>query len=182
MITVDAPISFLLGTGLVLASTQRDNLSLEKVFYKGLILQSCILSPVIIFFMLRFPDWEWNYLFNAQEFFFGEGRERVGASSIALILALLNLTYIAGFKLGETLLAQQNNKALKIIIGLTFIGILLTMLGMLEQTLHVGPLAEYKNKTAGLIFLNIDFLIAQTGAGILLGLGFFLVLKEPAIK
>jgi hypothetical protein len=182
MITVDAPISFLLGSGLVLAVSQKDNIDIKETFYKGLILQTCVLSPVIIFFMLRFPDWEWNYLFDAQAFFFGEGRSRVGATSLALILALLNLTYIIGFKLGESLLEQQKTKALKIIIAATVSGILLTMLAMLEQTLHVGTLAEFENKTAGLIFFNIDFLIAQTGAGMLLGIGFFLVLKSPGKK
>lgn len=179
MITIDAPISFLLGAGLALAAKNK-NKNYEQVFLKGFILQSCVLSPVILFFMLRFPDWEWNYLFNAQQFFFGSENIGLGAATIALIIALLNLTYILGFQLAKKLLENNHKRQLVMILGGTLTLVLLIMLMMFEQTLYVGTLAEFKSKSAPLIFVTRDFLIAQTVAIILLAAGFSLILKTSS--
>jgi hypothetical protein len=177
MITIDAPISFLLGSGLAYAASRQDKADFDAIFLKGLVLQACVLSPVILFFMLRFPDWEWNYMFDARQFFFGEGRLSIGAASIALILSLLNLTYIIGFKLSTKLIKLE--KAQQVLYMLGGVGTLIAViiLAMLDQTLHIGTLAEYQNQTAGLIFFNIDFLLAQAGAGVLLTIGFVLTLR-----
>jgi hypothetical protein len=177
MITIDAPISFLLGTGLALAASKKEPEARKEVFLKGFILQSCVLTPMILFFMLRFPDWEWNYFFNAQEFFFSQENISLGAASISILLALISASYLLGFKLATHLIDQKSQKRLMVIMGSTVGGILLIMLILIEQTLHVGTLAEFENKTAGLIFLNRDFLIAQVGAVILLGGGIFFILK-----
>jgi hypothetical protein len=179
MITIDAPISFLLGAGLALAGNNKKK-DYEQVFLKGFILQSCVLSPVILFFMLRFPDWEWNYLFNAQKFFFGADNPGLGAATIALIIALLNLTYIFGFHFAKKLLEANKKNQLVLILG-AVVGLVLTiMLVMFEQTLHVGTLAEFKSKSAPLIFVTRDFLLAQTAAVIMLTVGFTLILKTSS--
>lgn len=177
MITIDAPISFLLGTGLALASSKQKSADRGNVFYKGFILQSCILSPVILFFMLRFPDWEWNYFFDAQRFFLGPDNISIGATSIAILLALLNASYILGFKLASTLIDSNKVKILASIIVGTSALIVIIMLALLDQTLHIGTLAEFQAQSAGLIFLNRDFLIAQAGAVFLLTAGFLTILK-----
>ena len=129
--------------------------------------------------MIRFPDWEWNYMFDAKTFFFGEGRAAVGATSLAIILALLNLTYVAGFKLADSLLQAGKQKQLLIMLGAVLGVIGVIMLIMLKQTLHIGTLAEFESDTAGLIFGNRDFLMAQGSAVILLTVGFLWVLKKP---
>lgn len=178
MITIDAPISFLLGAGLALASAKKESSNRNDIFHKGFILQSCVLSPVILFFMLRFPDWEWNYFFNAQEFFFGSENISIGALSIAILLALLNASYLLGFKIASSLIDKNKKKAVVSIIAATTASILLIMLLLLEQTLHIGTLAEFQNQEAGLIFFNRDFLIAQAGAGIVLTAGFLAIIKS----
>ncbi len=178
MITVDAPISFLLGSGLALAASRKEGSDFQSVFTQGFILQSCVLSPVILFFMLRFPDWEWNYLFDAKTFFFGEENLSAGAASIALLIAILNATYLLGFKLSESLIKQNKDRLVAGIIGGTAASILIIMLIMLDQTLHIGTLAEFNQGRAQLIFTNTDFLIAQAGAGIVLGIGFFIILSK----
>lgn len=177
MITIDAPISFLLGAGLAYAGSKKNNPDYSAIFHKGFILQTCILTPVILFFMLRFPDWEWNYLFDAQAFFFGEDNKGLGAASIAAIAGLLNLTYIVGFTLARKLIEQGKQKRLlQLLLGTTAL-VIIIMLLMLEQTLHIGTLEEFNKGEAGLIFFNRDFLLAQSGAGVLLALGIFLSLK-----
>lgn len=178
MITIDAPISFLLGSGLAYAAAKKQNSNRDEVFLKGFILQSCVLSPVILFFMIRFADWEWNYLFNANEFFFGKDNLGIGATSIAILIALLNATYILGFKFSSKLIEQGKEKQVVTMLAGTLALIALIMLIMFKQTLHIGTLAEFQNGEAGLIFLNIEFLLAQTGAVVLLGLGFFYTMKS----
>jgi len=178
MITIDAPISFLLGSGLAYAASKKENPDMPGVFFKGFILQTCVLTPVILFFMLRFADWEWNYMFNAQAFFFGEENPGLGATAIAVIAGLLNLTYILGFKFAEKATEQGKDKQVLMVLGGTGAAVLVTMLIMVDQTLHIGTLAEFNNGEAGLIFLNPSFLIAQTSAGILLAVGIFLSLKS----
>ncbi len=178
MITIDAPISFLLGSGLAYAASKKSNTNKNDVFLKGFILQSCVLSPVILFFMIRFADWEWNYLFNAHDFFFGRENLGIGATSIAVLIALLNATYILGFKLAVKLIDQGKEKQLLMMLAGTLGLVAIIMLIMLKETLHIGTLLEFQNEEAGLIFLNIEFLLAQTGAVILLGLGFMYTLKS----
>ncbi len=181
MITVDAPISFLLGSGIVYVAA-RKGIDHQTLFAKAFILQTVILSPVILFFMIRFPDWEWNYLFDAQTFFFGEGRAVVGATWLAIIMALLNLTFIAGFKLAGWLVDSKQHKQLLFLLAgiLSLIG--LTMLAMLQRALYIGTLEEFQTGQAQLIFVTRDFLLAQGIAVILLSLGFFQVVKKDTAK
>lgn len=179
MITIDAPISFLLGTGIALATISADSTKqqIQQNLLYGFILQSCILSPIILFFMLRFPDWEWNYLFNAKQFFFSEQSLSLGAASIALIMAILNATYLLGFKLSEHFLLNNKKNTVIAIISATLISVLAIMAIMFKQTLNIGSLAEFQAETTTLIFMNTDFLIAQTSAGVLLAIGFIIIMK-----
>lgn len=179
MITIDAPISFLLGAGLAMAGNNKSK-SYNEIFLKGLILQSCVLSPVILFFMLRFPDWEWNYMFNAQAFFFKPDNIGIGAATIAVIMALLNATYILGFQFAQKLLSKDMKRQLNTLLISVSVLILVIMGLMFEQTLYVGTLAEFESQSASLIFMTRDFLIAQTAAGVLLASGFSLILKTSA--
>lgn len=170
MITVDGPISFLVGGGIALACRKRAGAGVidrDRTLLRGMLLQSLVLTPVILFFMVRYPDWEWNYLFDARAFFFDDGIG-VGAPLLALIAAAITASHWLGFRVVEALLQTGRIR----IAGqlLVTVGILVgaVMAWMWEQTLWVGTLAEWQAGEATLIFLEPGFLAAQTVAGLLL--------------
>ena len=179
MITIDAPISLLVGAGLALATRDSETHTIKDrnaTFLKGLAMQSIILSPVILFFMIRFPDWEWNYMFNAREFFFGDGNSAVGVAVLATVMALLNISFIAGFMLAEKLIQKQKLMGVFALLGVASALIVGLILSMLDQTINLGTLAEYQAGAASFILTNVEFLGAQAIAGTLLVIAFGLTI------
>ena len=179
MITVDAPISFFVGGAIALAcrSATGDKIrDRDKTLFHGFILQTVVLTPVILFFMLRFPDWEWNYFFDAKKFFFSEDSS-LGIWIISLVIAIMNLSYLLGFYVTETMI--HKNQFVQPLVLLISVLLLMggIMLSMIDQTLHIGTLAEYNNGDATLIFLSPAFLFAQTMAIILIAMGFKWIIR-----
>lgn len=170
MITIDGPISFLVGAGIA-AACRRDDGSVrdrDRTLLRGLALQSLILTPIILFFMIRFPDWEWNYLFDAEAFFFRD-HPRLAPLLLALIASALTASYLLGFAVAERLMRGGRTKAVIALLAGTGGLVGLIMAVMWKQTLFIGTRAEWLAGEAPLIFTVPDFLIAQTAAGVLLG-------------
>lgn len=168
MITIDGPISFLVGAGIAAACRRNDSvLDRDRTLLRGLVLQSLVLTPIILFFMIRFPDWEWNYLFDAKSFFFRD-HPRLAPLLLALIASVLTASYLIGFVVAERLMRGGRTKAVIALLAGTGGLVGLIMAVMWKQTLFIGTRAEWLANEAPLIFTVPDFLIAQTAAGILL--------------
>lgn len=170
MITIDGPISFLVGAGIA-AACRRDDGTIadrDRTLMRGLVVQSLILTPIILFFMVRFPDWEWNYMFDAEAFFFRDN-PRLAPLLLAMIVSALTATYMLGFWAAEKLMARGGLKAVIALLAGTGALVGLTMALMWKQTLFIGRRAEWLAGDAPLIFTVPDFLMAQTAAGALLG-------------
>ncbi|MBV1873773.1 MAG: hypothetical protein KUG80_03275 [Gammaproteobacteria bacterium] len=109
MITVGGPISFLIGGAVAYAcrSATGDKVrDRDRTLTNGLILQSVVLTPVILFFMLRFPDWGWDYMANAQALFLDDN-PGFGIMLTAVIVAVMNLSYLLGFHVTESMIKKS---------------------------------------------------------------------------
>ena len=184
MITIDAPISFLVGAGLALAAQDKENSTIydrDNTLLKGLAMQAIILTPVIMFFMVRFPDWEWNYMFNAKTFFFSDNNG-IGAAILALIMAAITLSFIVGFVLTEKMIKKQSTTGVYIIFGAAAALIVGLMAFMYQQTSYVGNLAEYQSGNATLLLVHKEFIAAQVTAGALLIPSFIWIVTSAKAK
>lgn len=180
MITIDAPISFLVGASIAVARRNEEGTAVQhrdRVLAKGLLFQSTILSPIILFFMSRFPDWEWNYFFDARAFFF-ESEGSLGFAALALVVALVNASFWVGFRCAEWLMAQGKlDVAKKVVIG-TGVLILGTMAVLYNQSLHVGTYDEFEHGSAGLMFTHLEFVTILVVAGTLIAIGLGWLLRS----
>lgn len=170
MITVDAPISFVVGGAIALACKEREAPRIRdrnRLLYRGMLFQSTILTPVILYFMLRFPDWEWNYMFDAGTFFFGGGQPTLAFAILCVGVALINLSFFLGFLLVEALVARGRERAALGALGGVGAAIGLTIAVMYRQTLHLGTYDAFQAGEADLIFTNLEFLAVETIAGLL---------------
>ena len=173
MITIDAPISFLVGASIAVARRNDQGNAVQnrdRVLAKGLLFQSTILSPIILFFMARFPDWEWNYFFDARAFFF-DGEGSAGYATLALVVALVNASFWVGFRAAETLMHRGKlATARKMVLG-TGVAILVIMAILYDQSLHVGTFSEFEGGRAGLMFAKLEFVLTLVVAGALIAVG-----------
>ncbi len=180
MITIDAPISFLIGASL--AVSRRDPESHEvrgrdRLLHKGLLFQSTVLSPIILFFMSRFPDWEWNYLFDARSFFFEHTRSPLGFAVLAGVIAMVNASFYFGFRAAEMLVAKGAITAARRMIGACVLLVVAILAVLYDQSLHVGTFAEYGAGTATLIFHNPEFLTINAIAGPLIAASLWWIIR-----
>lgn len=185
MITIDAPISFLVGASLAVArrdATGRAVANRDRVLWKGLLFQSTVLTPVILFFMARFPDWEWNYFFDARAFFF-DSAGPLGFAVLCAVVALVNVSFYLGFRAAEWLMARgQLRRARRVVIG-TGVVILAIMGVLYDQSLHVGTFDEFGRAQGRLIFADPEFLGTLGVAGVLIaGALFWLFKSEPRVR
>ena len=178
MISIDGPISFLVGGALVLARRRPDGEvpARNRLLAKGLLFQSSVLTPLILFYLVRFPDWEWNYLFDARAFFFDAARPTLGFACLSLVVACVNASFYVGFRVTEALVARGHVARAKRLVFGTIALVLLTMALMLRQTLHVGSYAEFAAGEARLIFVHVEWLVVTLGGGLLIALGLASVL------
>ena len=180
MITIDAPISFLVGASIAVARRSSDGTAVEnrdRVLAKGLLFQSTVLSPIILFFMSRFPDWEWNYFFDARAFFF-DGDGSAGFAALAIVVALVNASFWVGFRTAEALMQRGKlATARKVVIG-TGVAILVIMAILYDQSLHVGTFAQFERGEAGLMFAHVEFVTILVVAGALIAAGLTLLLRS----
>lgn len=170
MITVDAPICFLVGGGLALAcrdGAQSRVRNRDRLLIRGLLFQSMLLSPVILYFMLRFPDWEWIYLFDARSFFFGGQGFALGSLLLVVAVALLNLSFYVGFRVVEWLVARHQVRWAQGLLIAVLLAMGAILLATFEQTVHVGSLAAYRAHEAPLVLNHLEFLLTQTIAAVL---------------
>ena len=171
VITIDAPISFVVGATLAVRGRDRVGPSAQgrdRLLRKGLLFQSTVLSPIILFFMLRFPDWEWNYFFDARAFFLDDTDTPWGFAALTGVMVLVNLSFYGGFVAAESLVLRGRAGAAVRLIAVVSLVVLVTMAVLYEQTLHVGSLAEYQAGTAPLLFVHKEFLAVLILAGVAL--------------
>lgn len=186
MITIDAPISFLVGAGVAYSMRPRSAepagalVDRTGALLRGFIVQSVVLTPLIIFFMLRFPDWEWNYFFDAGNFFLTQSS--LGVLVFAVMVALMNLSFLAGFRAAESLVLQGKGKAVIGLLAATGALIGAIIVALYDQTLHVGTLAEFTAGTAVPAYTVPAFLAAQGLAGPLLAVGMYWATAGRIIK
>lgn len=180
MITIDAPISFLVGAGIAVARRNEQGTGVHNrdgVLAKGLLFQSTILSPIILFFMARFPDWEWNYFFDARAFFF-DGDGSAGFATLAIVVAMVNASFWVGFRAAEMLMQRGKlDVARKMVVG-TGIAILVIMAILYDQSLHVGTFAQFEMGEAGLMFAHLEFVAILVIAAVLIAAGLTLLLRS----
>lgn len=179
MISVDLPISFLLGGGLALVTQLEGNpgrYNRDRTLLRGMLLQSLVVSPIILYFLLRFPDWEWHYLFDARRFFFESTSPSLGLLLIVLLLAALNFSFYFGFTLVEARLKQGRLFAAAGLLGGVGLFVLTIVILLLDRTLHLGTYAQYQAGNATLIFMHIEFLFVMAVAGLLIAFGLVKVL------
>lgn len=183
MISIDGPISFLVGGAIALARRRPDGKleARDRLLTKGLLFQSTVLSPLILFYLVRFPDWEWNYLFDAGQFFFGAPDSTLGFALLSALVAAINATFYAGFRVVEALIARgQVARAKQLLIGVALL-ILATMLAMFEQSTHVGTYAEFAAGEATLIVEHMEWLVVTVVGGALIGLALALLLRSERV-
>lgn len=169
MITIDGPISFLAGGGLALACREgKKIIDRDRLFYRGMTFQATILTPVILFFMVRFPDWEWNYLFDARAFFFDNTASPWGFVILAAATAAISGSFYLGFRASEYFIAQGRPKTALNMLGAVGALVAVIMAILHDQALHLGTLAEYRAGTATLLFLHVEFMVVQGVAGVLI--------------
>lgn len=171
MITIDGPISFLAGAGLAVACADGKKIrDRDRTLYRGLLFQATVLTPIILYFMVRFPDWEWNYMFDARAFFFDRTDSPLGFVVLTVCTSLISAGFYLGFRVAESLLARGKRQgALRLLAGTgLLIGAIIAM--MHDQALHMGSYAEYMSGTAPYTFTNVEFLIVQGVAGALIAL------------
>lgn len=189
MITIDFPISFVAGMGVALAarreaspspqSNARGRVALanpDRALAAGLTYQGLFLTPVILYFMTRFPDWEWNYFFDAQGFFFGPGADMGNAartpSSAAgqvifvLLAGFTAASHLLGFWLAQNLIAHGREKTARRILTAVVVAILVITAILADRALHVGSYHQYHHGQAALIFVNLEFLVTLAIAGL----------------
>ncbi|RMF16891.1 MAG: hypothetical protein D6761_05505 [Candidatus Dadabacteria bacterium] len=177
MITIDAPISFLTGAAIA-ATCAQDGVVLrrDQTFARGLIVQALVLCPLIVYFMVRFPDWEWNYFFDARRFFF-DSPGPVGEIVFALSIVAINGSFVLGFGIAERWITQGNERAvwkMLAVIG----GLILAIMGILyDQSLHLGTYAQWKAAQAPLILTIGEFYAAMGVATIGLAAGLTWVVR-----
>ncbi|MEM9069603.1 MAG: hypothetical protein AAGE52_13910 [Myxococcota bacterium] len=180
MITIDAPISFLVGAALATARRDPEKPEVrnrDRLLHKGLLFQSTILTPVILFFMARFPDWEWNYFFDARAFFF-DSAGPWGFLVLTIVISLINLSFVAGFRFAEAAIRQgAPERAQQTVLGTGGI-VLLTMAVLYDRSLHVGTFEEYQEASAQLIFLHGEFMVVLGVAGAVIAAGIATVLRS----
>lgn len=181
MITIDAPISFMIGGALALAgkAPNSDRIAGRDVLLlRVLLFQGVVLTPLILYFMVRFPDWEWNYMFDAGSYFFAGGVVSARAAlTLALIAAALHASCYAGFRVVEGLVARGKAKIAWRVIVATAVLIGAIMAGMYRQTLHLGSYAEFQAGRAPLAFTVPEFLLVQAVAGVLVAGGIAWIVK-----
>lgn len=172
MITIDAPISFVVGAALAVRGRDRVGPQADgrdRLLFKGMLFQATVLSPIILFFMLRFPDWEWNYFFDARAFFLDDVSAPWGFAALALVVSLVNLSFYAGFLAAEALVTRGRTAAARRLIASVAFVVVATMLALHDQTLHVGSYADYQRGRAALVFTHAEFLVVLAVAGVALG-------------
>lgn len=173
MITIDAPISFLAGAGLAVACADGNKVrDRDRTLYRGLLFQATLLTPMILYFMLRFPDWEWNYMFDARAFFLDRSDSPLGFAILVICTSLISAGFYLGFCAAEALLLKGKRQAALQLLAATGALIGLIIVIMHDQTLHLGTYAQYKNGNAPLLFTHIEFLIVQAIAALLIALSF----------
>ena len=184
MITIDAPISFLMGASLAVARRNAEGTAVahrHRVLAKGMLFQSTVLTPVILFFMARFPDWEWNYFFDARAFFF-DNEGPAGLVVLCAVVALVNASFWGGFRVAEWLMAKgQLGVAKRVMVGCGVV--ILGIMGVLyDQSLHVGTFEEFGRAQGALIFSNVEFLVTLAVAGTLIAAAYVWLLRsEPTV-
>ena len=173
MITIDGPISFLVGAGVAVARRNEKGTGVQnrdRVLAKGLLFQSTILSPIILFFMARFPDWEWNYFFDARAFFF-DGDGSAGFATLAIVVSLVNASFWFGFRAAETLMMRGKLDTARKMVIATGIAILVIMAILYDQSLHVGTFDQFQTGEAGLLFVQVEFIATLVVAALLIAIG-----------
>ncbi len=180
MITIDAPISFVVGAGIaVLAqrfergnSQDTSEIGMQHAFWRGLVVQAVLLTPLILFFMVRFPDWEWNYMFDARTFFFTPNQS-VGVLVFVAAMAAMNLSYVLGFRLAESSLRQGNAQRVYKMLAAVGLLVLLIMAFFWRETLHVGSYADFNSGAAKPMYQNIPFMMTMVVSGPMLAAGLY---------
>ena len=177
MITIDAPISFLTGAAIA-ATCAQDGAVLrrDRTFARGLVVQAMVLCPLIVYFMVRFPDWEWNYFFDAQRFFF-DSPGPVGEVVFALAVVAINGSFVGGFRLAERWIERGNERGVWRMIGATGVLIGAIMVALYKQTLYLGTLAQWQAGEAPLILTVGEFYVAMAVAAVGLGAGLTWVIR-----
>jgi len=156
MLLIDTPIALLVGTAIALKSVGSEN-SIDdryRAFSRGLLVQSLVITPLTVLFLLHFSDWQVSYLADAAS---------VMASPIGPWLAIafiiwLNLFYVIGFKVGEKLIYSSKRHQLTLIVqGLIGLILIVTAL-VFREILFLGTTAQYHLGTASSAGENLEFL------------------------
>lgn len=190
MITIDFSISFMAGMGVALAARDTNGRihNPDRALAAGMTYQGFFLTPVILYFMTRFPDWEWNYFFDAREFFFGmmagaggalpPFSGAVGPLVFVLMAAFTIASHGAGFALAAWLSARGSGRAARNLLAAVAAAVLVTTVALADQALHVGTYHLYHNGAAPLIFESWEFLATLAAAGVVCGLPLLLLVKK----
>lgn len=175
MITIDFPISFLAGVGFAFATKSAVSIPggpstavpRERcILSPGLFYQAFFLTPVIVYFMTRYADWEWHYLFDARKFFLIEAS---ATSSIlfCITIALTVLFHQMGFAMTRRLLLGHQCRQAKV---LAIAAILVTVgipLFFLHQATHVGLYADYLSGRTPAAWNDTEYLLTLVVSGLI---------------
>jgi hypothetical protein len=188
MITIDLPISFLAGMGVAIAARDPGTGRIknpDRAAAAGLAYQGLCLTPTILYFMTRFPDWEWNYFFAAGDFFFGMAAGAGGAVPpfwgaagpfiFILLAAFTTASHMAGFALAARLIAHGRVRTARNTLAAVMVAVLITVAALADRALHVGTYHLYKSGNAPLFFDSGEFLVTLAVAGVVCGTPFIIV-------
>jgi hypothetical protein len=175
MFIIDTPISLLVGAAVAYSASGNGSTieNRNRAFSRGLLIQSLLITPLTVFFLLRFPDWEVSYLVDARTTM----ESTLGPWLGMLFIIWLTAFYVVGFKWGEKLIASgKRNTLKKVVFGL--LGIITVInVYVFRETLYLGTTAQYHAGTAPGAVISYEFL-----AAVFIGLPSWIIAYMWAIK
>lgn len=156
MFVIDTPISLLAGAAIAYKASNTDEKfeNRDRAFARGLLLQSLLITPLTVFFLLRFPDWQLSYLIDAHTTM----KTDTGAWMGLFFMIWLNAFYVVGFNVAATLInTGRRQRVLQLIYALLAVITVVTTL-VFDATLYLGSSSQYHAGTAPSSAANYEFL------------------------
>ena len=158
MMIIDPPFALLLGASVALANSCGERLipNRDKIFSRGLIAQALVISPLTLYYVVHFSDWECSYLFDAAAYF----SSATGHIALITFLIVLNALYIVSFKLAESWLASDKRHLVKGFIATMVAYCLFATAYFWEETSSSGVKAVFDTGSAPSALADTEFMIS----------------------
>ena len=164
MVQIDLPASLAFGATLAIATTPiiaANAMERRRVFFCGLVVQSLVLTPVVLLFLMCFPGWDTMYFMQRP----------VPPPCLVLFVAAGSVGFfLAGYSLAaKWITAAANWKAYALAL---FAWALVAAIPLIlwDRFIHLGTYAEYHaGAEMPLIFFSGSYVLTIVFSGAVLG-------------